>query len=173
LTLKPNIKMYKKLFMLFAVSLVVVCLSSCRVQRQEIQKSVTDTELKTEIKETYRDTTLYTPKSETTLTIPIEEFRAFKQGLNGVSKTKVFTQRNGNATAKVTLSPEGVNVTSTCDSLAIVAKIKSELFKESINKLTDLETTNIKTTGYSFMNLLLAFLMGAVVGWFIQFNIKL
>jgi hypothetical protein len=173
--LKPNTKMFKGTFLL-VVFCFIFCLSSCRVKRQDIQKSTVSTEAISTTKETYRDTILWAPKSETALTIPMSEL-TFKQGLNEVSKPKVFSQRTGNATAKVTVSPAGITVNTTCDSLAIAAKIKAEMQTTSFKKDADTDNTKEQTTGYSFLNLIYAFLIGcivgSIVGWFISFNIKL
>ena len=147
-------------------------MTSCRTAvRQETQKIITSSESIIEQKETYRDTTLYTPKTETSLKIPVTEL-VFKPGLNTVSKPKTFTQKNGNATAKIEIQPDGIAVTATCDSLAIVAKIKKELYSEiKATARSDTQNSN-KKTGYSLFDVLRAFLSGLFVGAAVTFILK-
>lgn len=161
--------MYKTIVLVF----VCLCcfLTSCRTSRQEIQKSTATTESTIEQKETYRDTILFAPKAETSLKIPVTEL-VFKQGLNSISKPKTFTQKNGNATAKVEITPTDITVTATCDSLAIVAKIKQEL-KREISATARSDTQNsTKKTGYSFIDLVRVFLYGLVIGASVMFLLK-
>lgn len=159
-------------FLLICFLVVVSCfLTSCRSVRQETQKSTSTTETLIEQKETYRDTVLFTPKAETSLNIPVSEL-VFKPSLNGISKPKTFTQKNGNATAKVEISPSHLTVTATCDSIAMVAKIKQELFKQ-INATARSDTqNNNKKTGYTLFNLLIAFLIGLSLGYVTPFILK-
>lgn len=162
-----------KLKFLLICFVVVFCfLTSCRTAvRQETQKITTSSESIIEQKETYRDTTLYTPKTETSLKIPVTEL-VFKPGLNTVSKPKTFTQKNGNATAKIEIQPDGIVVTATCDSLAIVAKIKKELYSEiKATARSDTQNSN-KKTGYSLFDVLGAFLIGLLVGAVVTFILK-
>lgn len=161
--------MYKTIVVVF----VCLCcfLTSCRTTRQEIQKSTSTAETLIQQKETYRDTTLFTPKAETSLKIPVSEL-VFKEALNGISKPKIFTQKNGNATAKIKIQRDTITVTATCDSLALVAKIKRELQKEiNTTARSDIENTNSET-GYSLYDLLKAFLIGFFVGAAAVFTLK-
>lgn len=157
------------------IVLVLVCLccflTSCRSTRQDSQKNTSTTESSILQKETYRDTILFAPKAETSLKIPVTEL-VFKQGLNSISKPKTFTQKNGNATAKVEITPTDITVTATCDSLAIVAKIKQEL-KREISATARSDTQNsTKKTGYSFIDLVRVFLYGLVIGASVMFLLK-
>lgn len=157
------------------IVLVLVCLccflTSCRSTRQDSQKNTSTTESSILQKETYRDTILFAPKAETSLKIPVTEL-VFKQGLNSTSKPKTFTQKNGNATAKVEITPTDITVTATCDSLAIVAKIKQELQREiSATAQSDTQNTT-KKTGYSFIDLVRVFLCGLVIGASVMFLLK-
>jgi hypothetical protein len=157
------------------IVLVLVCLccflTSCRSTRQDSQKNTSTTESAILQKETYRDTILFAPKAETSLKIPVTEL-VFKQGLNSTSKPKTFTQKNGNATAKVEITPTDITVTATCDSLAIVAKIKQELQRE-ISATARSDTQNsTKKTGYSFIDLVRVFLCGLVIGASVMFLLK-
>lgn len=151
-------KIYKKIGLL----LVLFCscfLISCRVTRQEVKKTETQNQTMSEKVVTYKDTIVVAPKSETSLKIPINDL-AFKDNLKPDSKPRVYTQRNGNATAKMQLVHDTITVTATCDSLSIVAKIKSELLKESnVSKTNDSEILK-QTKGFSFWNLIIAFALG-------------
>jgi hypothetical protein len=150
--------MYKKISLL----LVLFCscfLISCRTTRQEVKKTETQNQTTSEKVVSYKDTIVVAPKSETSLKIAVAEF-AFKPGLNMNSKPRVYTQKNGNATARIKIVHDTITVTATCDSLAIVAKIKSELLKESNSSKTN-DSENIKQTkGFSFWNLITAFALG-------------
>jgi len=64
-------------------------------------------------------------------------------------------------------------VQTTCDSLAIAAKIKSEFIKELQNKNTKTENIDRKTTGYTFWNILNWFIVGVIAGCFIGFQLKI
>lgn len=161
--------MYKTIVLVF----VCLCcfLTSCRTSRQESQKNTSTSESLIVQKESYRDTVLFTPKAETSLKIPVSEL-VFKQGLKNGSKPKTFTQKNGNATAKVEIAPTDITVTATCDSLAIVAKIKQELQRE-ISATARSDTQNrTKKTGYSFIDLVRVFLYGLVTGASAMFLLK-
>lgn len=163
--------MKSKIILLLLVFVFFAFLTSCRTSRQEIQKSTATTESIIEQKETYIDTTLFTPKSETSLKIPVREL-VFKAGLNDVSKPKTFTQKNGNATAKIEIIPDGIEVTATCDSLAIVAKIKKELYREiNATARSNIENNNSKT-GYTFFDLLLWSLLSFILGFVICYILK-
>ncbi len=158
-------KLRHSLTLLFC--LVSCCfLTSCRSskQRQEIQKVDTASSLVIDKAVTYKDTTLFTPKAETTVKIPINQLD-LKPDLNGNKKPVYFTQKNGNATVKFKIKHDTIYVTGSCDSLAIVAKIKSALQKQTSNnsKISDSNTEETKVTGYTFMDLLGAFIVGFVV----------
>ena len=161
--------MYKTIVLVF----VCLCcfLTSCRTSRQESQKNTSTSESLIVQKESYRDTVIFTPKAETSLKIPVSEL-VFKQGLNNVSKPKTFTQKNGNATAQVKVRHDTITVTATCDSIALRAKIKQELYKE-ISATARSDTQNsTKKTGYSFIDLVRVFLYGLVIGASVMFLLK-
>lgn len=151
-------KMYKKI----ALLLVLFCscfLISCRTTRQEVKKTETQNQTTSEKVVSYKDTIVVAPKSETSLKIAVAEI-AFKPGLNTNSKPRIYTQRNGNATAKIKIVHDTITVTATCDSLAIVAKIKSELLKESNSSKTN-DSENLKQTkGFSFWDVIGVFIIG-------------
>lgn len=150
--------MYKKtlLLLLFVFSCL---LSSCRATRQEIQKTETTTQVTSEKLVTYKDTTVFAPKAETNLKIPLSEL-VFKNPLNADSKPIIYTQKNGQANVKLKIVHDTIQVTATCDSLAIVAKIKSEFEKQTENTNTNNNKEIIKKKGFTFWNILIAFLFG-------------
>lgn len=162
--------MYKTIVLVF----VCLCcfLTSCRTSRQESQKITSTTDSFIQQKETYRDTVIITPKTETSLKIPVSEL-VFKGGVNSVLKPKTYTQKNGNATAKIQIRGDTLTATATCDSLAIVAKIKKELRRE-INTTARSNIKNNKAkTGYTFFDIilwsLLTFILGFVICCILKF----
>ncbi|MDA6068643.1 hypothetical protein NJT12_03330 [Flavobacterium sp. AC] len=151
------------------IAFVCFCfLTSCRSKRQESQKVDTTIETTKESIVSYKDTIVYAPKSETSLKIPVSDL-SFKPDLNNLQKPKVFTQKNGNATAKIEIVPDGIVITATCDSLAIAAKIKSKLEKEyRLKEKADQSKTDIKT-GYTLFDLFVALLVGFIIGLALKF----
>jgi excinuclease UvrABC helicase subunit UvrB len=147
-----------------------VFLTSCRATRQETQKSTSTSENFSEKRESYRDTVLFAPASSTSLKISVNEF--FKDSLKVISKPKVFTQKNGNATAKVRIERDTIFVTATCDSLALRAKIKSELQKEFSASTKDQATELSKETGYNFIDIISFLIAGIVIGFVGTITIK-
>lgn len=146
--------------MLLLLVFVFSCLlSSCRATRQEIQKTETTTQVTSEKQVTYKDTTVFAPKAETNLKIPLSEL-VFKNPLNADSKPIIYTQKNGQANVKLKIVHDTIQVTATCDSLAIVAKIKSEFEKQTENTNTNNNKETIKKKGFTFWNILIAFLCG-------------
>ena len=163
---KSNTKMYKKIGLF--IGLICFCfLVSCRATRQEVKKTETKIETTSTKVTTFRDTLVFAPKSFTSLKIPVAEI-AFKNNLKADSKPKVFTQKNGNATAKIKVVHDTIEVTATCDSLAIVAKIKSEFEKQTAST----EAKNIENikqkTGYGFWDLFVAAALGFVICFFLK-----
>lgn len=150
--------MYKKTLLLL-VFVFSCLLSSCRATRQEIQKTETTTQVTSEKLVTYKDTTVFAPKAETNLKIPLSEL-VFKNPLNANSKPIIYTQKNGQANVKLKIVHDTIQVTATCDSLAIVAKIKSEFEKQTENTNTNNNKETIKKKGFTFWNILIAFLCG-------------
>jgi hypothetical protein len=150
--------MYKKTLLLL-VFVFSCLLSSCRATRQEIQKTETKTQVTSEKLVTYKDTTVFAPKAETNLKIPLSEL-VFKNPLNANSKPIIYTQKNGQANVKLKIVHDTIQVTATCDSLAIVAKIKSEFTKQTENTNTNNNKQTTKKRGFTFWNILIAFLCG-------------
>lgn len=150
--------MYKKISLL----LVLFCscfLISCRVTRQEVKKTETQEVITSEKVVTYKDTIVLAPKSETSLKIPINEL-VFKDNLKANLKPRVYTQKNGNATAKLKIVHDTITITATCDSLAIVAKIKSEFQKQANSSKTNNQENSKQKSGFSFWDLIIAFTLG-------------
>lgn len=152
--------MYKKTLMLLFVFSCL--LSSCRATRQEFQKTETKTTVTKEKTVTLKDTTLFAPKAETSLKIPLRDLEV-KPDLNGVSKPINYSQKNGQAKVNIKVVHDTITVTATCDSVALRAKIRSELLKESSTENNKSESDKSKKTGYTFLDLIWAFVLGFVV----------
>jgi hypothetical protein len=152
--------MYKTILL---ITLVCFCfLTSCRSKRQETQKVETTIETNHEKIVTYKDTILFTPKSETSLKIPTSDL-VFKPSLNKVEKPKIFTQKNGNATAKVRVVLDSIFITATCDSLTIAAKIKTKFEKEYWSKEKADQSKINSQTGWTLFDLFVAVIVGFVI----------
>jgi hypothetical protein len=167
LTQKKNTKMYKKTLLLL-VFVFSCLLSSCRATRQEIQKTETQTQVTSEKVVTYKDTTVFAPKAETNLKIPLSEL-LFKNPLNSNSKPIIYTQKNGQAKVKLKIVHDTISISATCDSLALVAKIKNEFKKESSNVIKNNNIESKQKTGYSFIHIGIAFLLGFAFCYIIKF----
>lgn len=149
----------------------VFLLSSCRVTRQESQKTDHLEIVVSESKTTYKDTTLFAPRAETSLKISLSEL-AFKDSLNSFSKPIIYSQKNGHANVKIKVVRDTIEVSAECDSLAIVAKIRSE--SNSLFQLAQTSHTSAtkKSKKFGFLDLVLVFLAGTVVGFLFSFIIK-
>ncbi|AMA48987.1 hypothetical protein [Flavobacterium covae] len=150
--------MYKKtlLLLVFCFSCLLI---SCRTTRQEIQKTDSQTKVTTEKSITYKDTTLVAPKAETSIKIPLSEL-GFKNDLKTISKPINYSQKNGQAKVKIKIVHDTIYATATCDSLAIRAQIKSELTKEMLKESKSDTASEKSKTGYSFFDLIWAFVIG-------------
>ncbi|QYS89065.1 hypothetical protein [Flavobacterium davisii] len=79
--------MFKKI----GLVVLVCCLSiACRSSRQVIQENQKTTVKET--KESYRDTTVFAPKAQTSLKIPVSEL-GIKTDLKGISKPFKIEQK--------------------------------------------------------------------------------
>ncbi len=152
--------MFKKALMLLFVFSCL--LSSCRATRQEIQKTESKTTVTKETTVTQKDTTLFAPKAETSLKIPLRDIE-IKKDLNGVSKPINYSQKNGQAKVKIKIVHDTIEVTATCDSLAIRAKIRKEFQRETLNEKNNIDNSISKKTGYTFLDLIWAFVVGFAV----------
>lgn len=164
--------MYKNTRILLVFICFVVFLTSCRSTRQETQKTETYSEKTSEKVVSYKDTTLFAPKAETSIKIPISDL-TFKGQLNGVSKPLVYSQKNAQAQVKLRIVHDTIYAVATCDSLALVAKIRNELQKEHSANSTKIESESKDKTGFSFFQIGLAFLFGLFCRSIIGFLIKI
>ncbi len=159
--------MFKK-----ALMLLVFCFSclmiSCRTMRQEIQKTENETKSTNERTVTYKDTTIFAPKAETSLKIPVSEI-GFKGDLKDILKPKIYTQTNGQAKVKIKIVGDTLQATATCDSLAIVAKIKKELQRETFSQHNKSDTNINSKSGLSLFHVFAAFFIGFVAGYLLNF----
>lgn len=169
-------KIFSSLFVL------ACCLSTtaCRITRQAVTNKESVSNKITENTTTYRDTVLFTPKAQTTLSIPVASFSkcqetAFKDPLNGFKQPQIFTQKNGNATATVKIQHDTVTVTAECDSLAMVAKIKERfLFNQSESSVINDQYIEEKTKlNWQLVIILMtiAFIAGLVIRSLIKISI--
>lgn len=158
--------MYKAL-LIFLFSLV---LGSCVSKKQVTQSTESVKENTGMVTEKYRDTIFHTQKISTTFGIPIPTFAKCADGSTPVSNNtsaqpKVYSQKNGNATAKVKIVHDSIYITAECDSLALRAQIKSEFEgqyqKESLKENTDTK----KKTGTGFFGGLAQILIALAVGF--------
>lgn len=137
-----------------------VLLTSCRTSRQ-----VVDFKKEVQIEKVveYRDTIIYTTPSTTSLNFKLNDFEnLFKTNLNEGSSPLILRNQNGNANVKIKVIRDSVFVTATCDSLAIVAKIKSEFEKQLFNQ--ELNSTK-KAGGISFLTVLFLIVIAAAAGY--------
>lgn len=150
--------MYNKALLLL-VFVFSCLLTSCRSTRQEIHKTETKTELVSEKTISYKDTTLFAPKAETTLKLSVPELM-FKANLNYDSKPIVYAQKNAQAQVKLKIVRDTIHITATCDSLALRAKIKTELQKQNLKVINNSDAQSIQKGGFSYLNLIIAFILG-------------
>ncbi|SCY94684.1 hypothetical protein [Flavobacterium caeni] len=159
---------------LFCLAFSCCFLTSCRTsQRQETQKTEIKSETSTENIVTYQDTTIYAPKAETVIKIPVRilETTSYK---DPVKRPVYYTQTNGQATAKFKAENDTIYITATCDSVAIVAKIKSQLQKSKTNNsISDKQAFEQKVTkGFSFIEMIGYSVLAFIVGFVICFLLK-
>lgn len=159
--------MFKKTLLLLVLAFSCF-LSSCRAVRQETQKTESEQRFTSEKVVTYKDTTLFAPKAETSIKIPLTDI-GFKSDLKTVSKPKVFTQTSGQAKVKIRIVHDTIQATATCDSLAIVAKVKNELLKETSSVISKSNSDSKKKTGYTFFHLIIAFVLGFGLCYVLKF----
>jgi len=150
-----NKNIMKKLFLVVFCFALVACSGTKKVRQSE-----TKTEIKCEKIISYRDTIITVPASKTSLKVPITEFQ------KPFTQPKTITNKNGNATAKLTIGKDTVSLSAECDSLAIRAQIRQELIKEfeRTSEKTDTEIKKGVSTLQMIINCLLALLVGVVLG---------
>lgn len=167
MTLKKNINMYKKTLLL-SVLIFSCLLVSCRTTRQENQKTENQSQIISEKVVVYKDTTVYAPRAETELRIPLSELVA-KSQLKIEQDPIFYVQKNAQAKVKLKIVHDTISISATCDSLAIVAKIKNEFKKEIVNNSEKNTVESKQKIGYSFFHLLIAFLLGFTFCYIIKF----
>ncbi|MWB96750.1 hypothetical protein GON26_20505 [Flavobacterium sp. GA093] len=157
--------MYKKTLLLL-VFMFSCLLISCRTTRQETHKTDNQTQITSEKVVVFKDTTLYAPRAETEIKIPLE---SIKNQPETNSTPIVYEQKNGQAKVKFKIVHDTISITASCDSLAIVAKIKREFRKESSKQTQNSSTQSKEKTGYSLFHIVLAFLLGFATCYVIKF----
>lgn len=141
-------------------------LVSCRASRQEAEKTHSHTKTSSQVKHTYRDTIFFAPAASTTLTLS-------KSELSPLDTTpRVYVQKNAHASTHVKVTPTGITVRASCDSLAIAAKIKSEFQMIETSSDKSQERQIQKHSGYTFFQLASMFIIGLVAGLIIGFLIS-
>lgn len=119
----------------------------------------------------YKDTTIFAPKAVASLQIPLSEL-VLKNDLNATSKPIIYRQKNGQANVKLKIANDSIQVTAICDSLAIAAKIKYQLEKQLKSNHTISHQETLKKRGFTFWNVLLAFVLGSILGFGTCFLLK-
>lgn len=160
-----------KIFLIATLFLFLV--SSCRAVRHEVDKQNQTSEQVTTRNQsvTFKDTVFHVPSSTTTIALPMEVLRQpDSASFIGAKKSqpKSFVQSNGQATVSVKLTPQGIEATAECDSLAIRAQVRRELIQE-FEKEVDTNNVSSKTSEVSIYYLSLAVLLGAIITLVIQF----
>lgn len=129
------------------LSLIILVIFSCCTTKKIVtsNKSAKHQKLK-EHRVTYRDTLLYTPISSTSLNIPLKDFNFINKSIRNDSSItkKVYKNKNGNAIVKVVVKKDTVHITSVCDSILLVAKIRKELLKEFVTSSNTTSKTEQK-----------------------------
>lgn len=165
--------------------LLVICLilTACRTNRQVVKSTESTTNQVTESRVTYRDTVLFTPKTETSITLPLASVfkcpdTSINKGLNSVLKPlkhQTWTQKNGNAKATVKVVHDSLFFVAECDSLALVAKIKNEYYNRYLQdvKINDeYVEKETKLNWYAIVTfIIIAFIAGFVTNSLIKITI--
>lgn len=140
------------------VVFICLALSACNTQKQVAQSETTVREKEHIV--SYVDTLLYTPASQTGLSISISQLCD-----SLVPKTN-WKNKSGNATAKANVKNDTLYLTAQCDSLQLRAQIKQELIKDYQNSNKErLEETKTGISGFKYYaTAILAFLAGVAVG---------
>lgn len=155
LTQKKNMKAFN----LLILSILALIFTSCRSVRQESKNSETITEITTETKTSYRDTVFYTPKSETSIKVPISAIleKSFNNDLKDFErafKPQVFSQKNGNATARIRIEKDTIKVEAECDSIAMKAQIRKDVEKQYQSTQKKQENQKQEKTGFTIWDIL-------------------
>ena len=162
-----------KTFSIILAFVVLFVLGACRSSRQVTQTKETVTGTISAKVTKYRDTILVTPKVSTDFKLPLNAFSKCLDGTAPKSVDKTYTQKNGNATAKVVIKHDTITVTAECDSLALVAKIRQDFESRDSSTTTTENKSDEKTTGYVFWDLVKAFGLGILACIIILFILKI
>lgn len=178
---KQSMKNFKTILLLSSFCLFS---TACRTTRQVVKTTDTVQKEISESKVSYRDTILYTQKAQTSLKLPLSDFKKcteefFKQPLKGFTEpfkqAQVYTQKNGNAKATVRIEHDTVTVTAECDSIALRAQIRTELNNkfnsEKASYINELKE-KVKTDWWSIIALcVIFFIAGFIVKSLIKISI--
>ncbi|MGV4413869.1 hypothetical protein [Chryseobacterium sp. T1] len=153
--------------------LLLLVLGACQSNRQVTQTKETTNGVSSVKITKYRDTILTAPGSSTDFKLPLNAVSKCPDGSVPQSINKSFTQKNGNATAKVVIKHDTITVTAECDSVALAAKIRQD-FESKDSKTSVKENISTDThTGYTFWDLVKAFGGGFLVCIIILFILKI
>ena len=157
---------------LFLVLMLFV-LGACRSNRQVTQTKETETGNSTVKITKYRDTILHAPASSTGFQLPLNALAKCPDGSTPKSVDKTYTQKNGNATAKVVIKHDTISITAKCDSVALAAKIRQDFESNNSSSSVKENSSSEKTTGYVFWDLVKAFGIGFLTCIIILFILKI
>lgn len=162
-----------KPFNLILFFCLVLVLGACRSTRQVTQTKETVTGNSSVKITKYRDTILAAPGSSTGFQLPLNAFAKCPDGSAPKSTDKTYTQKNGNATAKVIIKQDTITVTAECDSVALKAQIRQYFESNNSSSSVKENSSSEKTTGYVFWDLVKAFGIGFLACIIILFILKL
>ncbi|BFO64121.1 hypothetical protein [Chryseobacterium sp. KCF3-3] len=173
-----------KTFKTHFLFLLAICLilTACRTSRQVVKKSESITNQVTESKVTYKDTILYTPKTEASMKIPLSEFTliqpgilqpGFKADLKAFEKPKIWTQKNGNAKATLKIVHDSVFIQAECDSLALEAKIRQEYMNRYLENTQINDQLIEKQTQLNWMAIIACVIIAFIAGLVTKSLIKI
>lgn len=165
-----------KAFNLLILSILALIFTSCRSVRQESKNSETITEIAIETSTTYRDTVFYTPKSETSIKMPISAIleRSFNNDLKDFEKgyqPHIISQKNGNATARVRIEKDTIKVEAECDSIAMKAQIRKDVERQYQSTQKKEENQKQEKTGFTIWDIIswcgiavsIGFILGKII----------
>lgn len=165
-----------KAFNLLILSILALIFTSCRSVRQESKNSETITEIAIETSTTYRDTVFYTPKSETSIKMPISAIleRSFNNDLKDFEKgyqPHIISQKNGNSTARVRIEKDTIKVEAECDSIAMKAQIRKDVERQYQSTQKKEENQKQEKTGFTIWDIIswcgiavsIGFILGKII----------
>jgi len=122
---------------LFWTGCILIALLSCGSRQKTVESSSNRTVTRSVV-ETFRDTILKVPRQQTELGINVRQLCADYEGAKKskpktTSKTPTpdYSANNGDAFVKANILGDFLRINAGCDSLAIAAKIKETLIKET------------------------------------------